>query len=226
MRIKLIIYSLIAISLSSCIDKLLGERYVRSVKNAQRNIEDNYQVSGLFNHFPKSISNKSFIRLKSCIPNKTFDSESVYSAYLFLFLNMEDETNGFYPDTFLYKTNYQDLNFIIDDSFGYFKHYDKTKVRNVVQKGKYPIPYFENFDFGLGFERTDLRESGILLINDKYNVPEDLEVYVLNAKNGCYWEIEFDQYRPESLGEWKNGYSSGIAISEKSKMVVYWMIAW
>ncbi len=217
-----LILVLLSVLLSSCLNWIK----MNSIKNSQQAIENCYQVSGLFNHFPESISNKSYIRLKSCIPTKTFDPESVYSAYLFLFISIRDNINVVYPKTFISKTNYLEPNFIIDDSFGYYKYYDKTKVRNIALPGKYPIPYFENFDFGLGFERTDLRNSGILLINDKYNVPEDLEVYVLKAGSGYFWEIEFEQERPKTLGKWKNGYSSGIAISKKLNLAVYWMMAW
>jgi len=38
--------------------------------------------------------------------------------------------------------------------------------------------------------------------------------------------LKADWDRPKTLGEWKNGYSCGIAISRKRNMIVYWMKAW
>ncbi|KJF44166.1 hypothetical protein LH29_01160 [Draconibacterium sediminis] len=139
---------------------------------------------------------------------------------------MEEDYEEFYPDTFLYKTKYDRLNFILDDSFSYYQYTDTLKTRNVVQPDAYPIPYFERHDFGLGFERIDLRGSGVTLVRDRHNVPEDLEVFVFKAGYGNFWEIEFEQDRPDTLGNWKNGYSSGIAISKELNMAIYWMMAW
>lgn len=223
---RLLVLLLITVALSSCMDHFLGERYVKIIKHSKRDFEDCYQVKGLFNHFPKSISNKSYKNIEYGIPTKIFDPESHYFADLFLILEMGEDSKGFYPDTFIYKTTYKDLNFIVDGSFSYYQYSDTLKVRNVVQPNAYPIPYFEDYDFGLGAERIDLRSTGILMVIDKYNVPEDLEVFVLKARHGNFWKIEIDQDRPETLEKWENGYSSGIAISKEFNMAIYWMMAW
>ena len=164
--------------------------------------------------------------MESDIPTSNFDPESVYSACIYLFLEMGEDSLLLYPKTYIYKTNYSNRNFIIDDSFSYYKYTDTLKLRNVALPGAYPIPYFEDFDFGLGSERFDLRSLGILMVIDKHYVPDDLEVFVLKAGHGYFWKLKFDQDRPETLGDWKNGYSCGIAISRKRNMIVYWMKAW
>lgn len=226
MKIRTIILALLTITLGSCIDKILGHEYVATIENYQIGFEHCYSVKGLFDHFPKSISNKSYIYMEARIPINKFNSESTYSGYSYLFLDMGKDSLSLYPDKYIYKTLYKKTNFIIDDSFSYYKYTDTLKLRNVALPGAYPIPYFEDFDFGLGSERFDLRSLGIHLVIDKYNVPEDLEVFVLKAGHGYFWKLTFDQKRPETLGDWKNGYSCGIAISKKRNMIVYWMKAW
>ncbi|WP_321375281.1 hypothetical protein [uncultured Draconibacterium sp.] len=225
MRLKIIIVCFLFMALNSC-DNFLGKRYVKEVKQSKRDFENCYQVKGLFNHFPESISNNSFIRYISRIPSNTFDSESVYSAGFMMLLDMVEDSENYHPQTYIYKTNYSNLNFVLDDSFYYYQYSDTLKIRNIVQPDAYPIPYFERFDFDLGFERIDLRDTGITLIRDKHNVPEDLEVYVVKAGHGNFWKTEFEQERPETLGDWKNGYSSGVAISKELNKIVYWMMAW
>ncbi len=223
---KPLILVLIAATLCSCMDYILGERYVKILKHSQRDFESCYQEKGLFNHFPKTILNKSYRNIEYCIPTKIFDPESNYFTDLLLILDMAEGSKEFYPDTFIYKTPYRDLNFIVDGSFSYYQYYDTLTVRNVVRPNAYPIPYFGNYDFGLGAERIDLRSSGILMVIDKYNVPEDLEVFVLKAGYGNFWKIKINNERPATLGNWKNGYSCGVAISKELNIVVYWMMAW
>jgi hypothetical protein len=226
MKIRTIILVLLTVTLSSCIDKILGHKYVATIENYQIGFEHCYSVKGLFDHFPKSISNKSYIYSEAGIPINKFDPESTYSGYTYLFLDMGKDSLLLYPKTYIYKTSYTNRNLIIDDSFSYYKYSDTLKLRNVDIRGAYPIPYFEDFDFSLGSKTIDLRSLGIHLMIEKYNVPEDLEVFVLKAGHGFFWKLKFEQKRPETLGEWKNGYSCGIAISKKRNMIVYWMKAW
>ena len=226
MRIKLIIVGILAVFFSSCIDQILGKRYVKMIKQSQRNFEDCYQVNGLYNHFPKSFSNQSVLNSKFSYPTKNFDPDIHYFIDGVLLLNMGEDFKNFYPDTFIFKTNYSDSNFIVDGSFSYYQYYDTLKILNISKPKMYPIPFFENYDFGLDSVRFDLRDAGVLMVIDNYNVPEDLEVFVLKAGNGNFWNIEIDQDRPETLGNWKNGYSSGIAISRQQNIAVYWMMAW
>jgi hypothetical protein len=164
--------------------------------------------------------------MEGCIPIKTENKENTHAGYTFLFLNMGEDSKALYPKKYIYKTYYANQNFIVDDSFDYYKYTDTLNLRNVAHYGLYPIPYFEYFDFGLGSLRFDFRSSGVPAIIDKYNVPDDLEVFVIKAGHVYFWKLKFEQERPESLGVWKNGYSSGIAISEKLNMIVYWMKAW
>ena len=226
MKKKTIVIALITIMFSSCIDKILGHKYVASIENARISLKDSYTINDLFDHFPKSISNKSVIHMGFTIPDNINYPDDYHTGFFYLFLNMGEDSLSPYPKTFIYKTKYTNRNFILDDSFSFYKYTDTLKLRNVILSGAYPIPYFEIFDFGLGSERFDLRPQGKLMVIDKYYVPDDLEVFVLKAGQGYFWKKKFDLDRPKTLGEWKNGYSCGIAISKKRNMIIYWMKAW
>jgi len=226
MKKTTILLALLTILFSSCIDKILGHQYVATIDNARIMLEKSYAKDGLLEHFPTSISNKSFIDIMFTIPDTTYSPDVYYTGFVYLVLKMGEDSLSLYPKSYIYKTQYNSRNFILDDSFKYYKYYDTLKLRNVDIAGAYPIPYFINFDFGLGSERFDLRPLGMLMVIDKYYVPDDLEVFVLKAEHGYFWKKKFDLERPNTLGIWKNGYSCGIAISRKSNMIIYWMKAW
>ncbi len=61
---------------------------------------------------------------------------------------------------------------------------------------------------------------------DTYYVPSDLQVHVVDARAGNFWKNDCNEYRPESLKEWKHGYSKGFATSKKENIIVYWTMIW
>ena len=91
---------------------------------------------------------------------------------------------------------------------------------------KFPIPYFESFDFKLGEIETSKVVNGELHFNYQHIIPSDLEVYVVKSEAGNFWKENCNEVRPESLREWKHGYSKGFAISEKENILMYWAIVW
>ena len=226
MKKTTILLALLTILFSSCIDKILGHQYVATIDNARIMLEKSYAKDGLLEHFPTSISNKSFLHIMFTIRDTTYSSDDYYTGYVYLVLKMGEDSLSLYPKSYIYKTQYNSRNFILDDSFKYYKYYDTLKLRNVDIAGAYPIPYFIDFDFGLGSEKFDLDHFGFPISVDVNNVPDDLEVFVLKAEHGYFWKKKFDLERPNTLGIWKNGYSCGIAISRKSNMIIYWMKAW
>jgi hypothetical protein len=226
MKKTTILLALQIILFSSCIDKVLGHQYVAKIDNARIMLEKSYAKDGLLEHFPTSISNKSVLHIMFSIPDTTYSPDVYYTGFVYLVLKMGEDSISLYPKSYIYKTQYNSRNFILDDSFKYYKYYDTLKLRNVDIAGAYPIPYFEDIDFGLGSERADLDHFGFHISVDINNVPDDLEVFVIKAEHGYFWKKKFDLERPNTLGIWKNGYSCGIAISRKSNMIIYWMKAW
>lgn len=222
----IILLSLSATILSSCTDRIVGHKYVAIIDNARIGFKDSYNIKGLFDHFPKSISNKSFIDLQSTVPSNIYYHDSYHTGFVYLLLHMGEDSLTLYPSTYIYKTKYTNQNFIIDDGFSYYTYFDTLKLRNIALPESYPIPYFEDLDFGLGSERIDLDSFGFPISVDKHTVPYDLDVYVLKAGYGYFWKLKADWNRPKTLGLWKNGYSCGVAISRKQNIIVYWMKAW
>ena len=57
-------------------------------------------------------------------------------------------------------------------------------------------------------------------------LPEDFKIYVLDAKQGKYLEDKY-LYDCSCLPEkWKHGYSKGVALSDKRKVIIYWVTVW
>lgn len=229
MKINLSIFILLAITFSACTNMVLDSNYRKLIKQSETEFEKWYGLNGLFNHFPESISNDSIINMLYTIPAdmEKYKEHNNYISENYLVLKIKDDILNYYPDSILFKTNYSGDNFIIDLGFRFYTQLDTLKIRNVARPDSYPIPYFEDFDFGFGDEPlTYWDNQGNESVANKYNIPDDLEVYVLKAKNGDFWKVKCDIFRPESLEVWKNGCSSGIAISKKRNIVVYWMMAW
>ena len=227
MKKSIFILALVTIILSSCIDRILGHKYVATIDNARIMLEKSYTKEGLLEHFPKSISNKSVLHIMFTIPDTIFYEDDYNTGFVYLALKMGEDSLSVYPKSYIYRTQYNNnKNFILDESFTYYKYYDTLKLRNVYIPGAYPIPYLIDFDFGLGSERFDLRPQGMLMVIDKYKVPDDLEVYVIKAEHGYFWKKKFDLQRPNTLGIWKNGYSCGVAISKKMNLIIYWTKVW
>lgn len=76
----------------------------------------------------------------------------------------------------------------------------------------YPIPNFWHNDFLT--EETNCR------------LPNDFRIFVIDAKPGKFLEDQYltdGKYMPS---DWKNGFSKGVAISEKRNVVIYWLVIW
>lgn len=89
---------------------------------------------------------------------------------------------------------------------------DNILVDQDCYSGLFPVPNFWHNDFTT--EETDCR------------LPIDFKLYVLDAKPGkCFNEkyLSGGKYMPK---KWENGYSKGIAISEKRNVIIYWLVIW
>ena len=70
-------------------------------------------------------------------------------------------------------------------------------------------------------EITQIRKDKI-----KYYVPDDLMIYVIDAKAGFFFkDNENIPIRPK-LGNWTNGYTRGIAISKAESFICYYFVIW
>ena len=92
------------------------------------------------------------------------------------------------------------------------KYGDKNDIDRDCYEGLYPVPNFWDSQY---------------ITNDtESRLPKDFLIYVLEAHSGKFWNDKYltkGKYMPEA---WKNGYSKGVAISKKRKVIIYWFIIW
>lgn len=94
----------------------------------------------------------------------------------------------------------------------------KDEVRP--EKFYYPIPYFENDS--TSEYRGNI--SDIYSATSDSGLSKDFVFYVFGYKSGVYWPgLGRQRYIPE---EFKRGYSKGLAVNEKKRVIVYWFIIW
>lgn len=89
---------------------------------------------------------------------------------------------------------------------------DSTLIDRECYEGKYPLPNFMDF-------YDEYKNSNVHLDNSYV-------IYVLDANSKNPFENYAMRPSPYMPAKWKNGYSKGIAISEKKKNVIYWSIIW
>jgi hypothetical protein len=189
--------------------------------------KDSY-VGDLLNFIPEKVNdNNVFFEVfpPACPP--TYECSAQFGD---IYLNINKESHqDLYEETlkqkFKFKTDYYEENIIINlyelkDSIF---HTDKC---NISYDHKYPIPHFEDHDFGLGCITEEKSLNGEKYLNYKYMIPNDLIVYVVDAQSGNFWRKDCNEKRPNTLGVWKHGYSKGYAISNVKNMIIFWAMIW
>lgn len=230
-NIKLIfLWIAIAISSSKC--SLIKEKLILKGSNkyfnqAKESFLDNYHTSNLLRFFPERItdtSSSSFSAPPTCPPD--FEClEQFGELYLFHDINKFDHIPLLF-DSVIFETSYNNpSNFIINQhEFGKVKMVnDKT---NIYYANKFPIPCFENYDFDLGKISQERILNEDIYYQNIYNIPDDLMVYVSDAKAGDFWKVQCNEERPESLKQWKHGHAAGFAISENMDLIIFWAMIW
>nr|WP_319572374.1 hypothetical protein [uncultured Draconibacterium sp.] len=183
-----------------------------------------YNRTALLSHFPNKVKDviKIYVAPPYCEP--TYDCRAQYGVvYL---INKYNATKDLNTDSILYKTEYIVGDNIIINLTELKRDIFPVKKCNKWHANKLPIPYFESYDFKLGEKEIIKNIDGETHVNYIYNIPTDLQVYVVQAEAGDFWKISCNEKRPESLKEWKHGYSKGYAISKKENLIVYWTMLW
>jgi hypothetical protein len=225
--IRLVVLSFIL--LVGCEQKRNEERFKRYITESKSSLNRSYEITDLFEHFPDSFDfrNIGFLFYPPVSPP---ENECIKQFGDFIMMQSysveKEEIEALIKSKYIYKTNYFDKNIIID-LIELRKEIYPIKKCNKWVKDKYPIPYFEKYDFGLGGDKTKVFVKGESPIYvHTHIVPEDLQVYVIKSEAGDFWIESCDEKRPEPLKEWKHGYSTGIAISNQENIIVYWVIVW
>lgn len=184
--------------------------------------------SNLLEHFPKKIKNNNMfsgVYPPSCPP--TYECSKQYGD-IFLIVDKPDyqeELSKFLEGNLAYKTSYTDSNIIINLSELKRKRFPIEKC-NKWHANKLPIPCFEGYNFGLGEKEIKKEIKGETYVDHTYNIPFDLQVYVIRAEAGDFWIESCNEKRPKDLKEWQHGYSIGFAISDEENIIVYWTMVW
>jgi hypothetical protein len=224
MKRYLIILLALLTLLGSC-KKLKQIQLNKSIAENNKTIEKSLILEDVCNYVP-DLKKTDHISSDFLIPLITKSDYYIRSnkAFSIVLCNIKDST-CYSQENFLFKTKYSNRNnFIVSMIFKKDVVFDTS--HNVYNNGNYPIPNLHDFDFNLGFNKTDTIINGERYIYKNYKVPLDMEVYVQEAKHGNFWKIDADVYRPNTMDEWKHGYSKGIAISKKRNIIVYWFIVW
>jgi len=219
---KIIWISLLFVFLISCVNpNVLNADYAFS--DVKKSIVNQVGENDMFVHFPENITSDC-LRMTYTSPSEEGSdcTGDLYLTYGFDESVVEQLSN----DSIFYSTEYRDSTNIIINMFELKRNFFPIAKCNKWFSGKYPIPYFENFDFGLGEHKDEKVVKGQTYWNCIYTVPNDLRIFVISARSGEFWKKGCDENRPEILKEWKNGYSSGIAISKETNRVIYWAMVW
>ncbi|WP_282016089.1 hypothetical protein [Marinifilum flexuosum] len=186
-----------------------------------------YLKPNLLSHFPNEIKDTTNLRLHSSPPScpPSFECRKQFGE-VYLITTRDTITEKWIKENYLYKTEYQsEDNIIINLPELKFDRFPIEKC-NKEFNNKYPIPYFESYDFNLGEKEFEKIIDGEKYWDYVYTIPNDLEVYVIQGESGNYWKKKCNENRPETLKKWKNGYSKGIAVSKEKEMMIYWIMVW
>ncbi len=190
------------------------------ITNNIKSFNDDVNVIHLTSHFPKEITILN--HFENAPPSSDCFAQN---GYVYLIQKKSIYKNEFDSVEYkiIYKTKYTDLDKKTIISFTNFKkNISIYKNCNKLIPNTIPIPNFETFDFNLG--KSIIKEKGYYFTRNIF--PNDLEVYVIDAKYGNFFKKKCDNKRPESLKEWRHGYSRGIAVSDKENLIVFWSMIW
>lgn len=182
-----------------------------------------YDKTDLFEHFPEYDREKPTMGMISVLIPTSRNGEIFQYEF---FDKDRKNVELLKKHSVLYHTNYNEPNIIIDFA-GFRDSLIQWPGCNKYYKDKYPLPDFGYIDFHLGESSLDMKISDGSIYTRKRSIfPKDLEVYVVDAKAGNFWKTKSEKKNPESLKEWKYGYSRGYAISESQERIIYWTIIW
>ena len=223
-----LVISFLILILNCCNTNNYSDNPNQTLKHEKETFGKETNIKNLLDHFPEKINKRNVyfeLNPPSCPP--TYKCRAQYGD-VFLCVKISDykeDINKLIKNKIIYKTAYLDSNIIIN--LDEFKHniFPNEKCNKWHPK-KIPIPYFEKYDFGLGKKEIKKTINDELYFNYTYIIPLDLNVFVIMAEPGEIWKINCKEKRPETLNEWKHGYSRGYAISEKEKIIVYWVVVW
>ena len=209
---------LLMFSFLSCHNQKINNEF----ENIKNEFTKFYSIKTIFRHFPEKIETNKVVFGHWRPP-------SAESCYGDMYQEMKLDDNDL--------KNIKDEKFIIVDSLFSDKFFkiDLDKIRDSILDTNYkntyhliPIADLNKPDYKLGKIENSVffTDEYKLDTNYKYISPKDLILYVIEAKDGDYWKVKCPQKRLDFQNHWEHGFSRGYAISEKEKIIVYWLVVW
>ena len=197
-------------------DKSVKEHILNDL-NTKYNNAKKFFGKAMVSHFPLKLdsSNITFTEnyspdlgnLELIVINRTEKSQlmSIISEF-------KDKAIGYYSagDSCLLVVN----RFATCDNYYKAKPYEEELhlINRDCYSNKLPVPNFWHNEFTT--ETTSC------------SLPEDFTIYVIEADAGEYFDKKYLTKGDFMPSEWKNGYSKGIALSEKKQVIIFWLIIW
>lgn len=185
-------------------------------------ISNYYSIKNTFDHFPNDITDNSIKQTYIVWPSQECLSE------VYVLQKSDAKTISKIIDNQCIKQSsvfFDSTNFIMTLDW----LWDTTNIHHLHsedQLSSIPIPDFAAVNFGTKEISYSENIDGENVTFTKQEIPEDFIVFVIEAQSGNFWKNKTDSIRPNSLGNWKHGYSRGFAVSESMSIICYWLIMW
>lgn len=212
-------FYLIVLSIASCQNNETNVEFIKSKKS----FLEVYSVDSIFSHFPSEVHNSNLFsgffeppQIGDCFGDLFIGIKTTKENLLLLKNQKFIAIDSLNSKTFLIMK----LDLVKDSLYN---------TKNPIDTSfKFPIADLHLNDFYLG----DIPDSTYIADINKYvslpchKTPNDLIIYLIDAKEGYFWKNKCDRYRPKRLGKWMHGYSRGYAISLKEQIIIYWVVTW
>lgn len=196
-------------------------------------IAEMYEIDSITNHFPSSWLNERIRGEKWNALYLSCADDSMGSKFNSIAVFTDDASVSFIDSLekkhFIYSAKFNEANVFklnmwnIDERIPLPKTHIGTDTINA------PIYDFRDASFLLGTEVDSIVVGGEKCWSEREILPEDMIVYVVDAKAGNFWKNKIKselEPRPELPKKWLHGYSRGIAISHSCSRICWWIIVW
>ncbi|MDF3028897.1 MAG: hypothetical protein K0S23_3204 [Fluviicola sp.] len=189
--------------------KLPDQRYYNEFKN---------QFPKVFtSHFPDTVYNPIF----GLINNKDSSDNNVGFVLIESDADFEriKKIEKSFGNNFQYHGKYSfDNSFVVNR----FKNINVNNIDSL----KLAVPvFFDSVKYSKNYPIPNFRDC-FFSDNPDLQIDETFEIYVLDSKKGNLYPEFISKKNIQMPEPWDNGYSKGIAISKKKKIVAYWGIMW
>ena len=217
------------INLALCFLALLNVTFSCRVKNIYSEttksiVQFNNCINSdsLFSHFPSKIVNSELLSGYYNIPVKG----NCFGSILLCLKQSDEIINKIQSGKFIMSDSLNSDNFF---TLEYDRLTDTSRYSHHLEnENKLPITDFYETNYLIGElpDSTYLFDEKMYVPISKYAPPADLKIFIIDAKPGSIWKEQCNKPRSSSLSNWQNGYSRGYAISQKNKIIVYWIVVW